>query len=233
MSSNIPNGWSSYVPYAIPPLAASAAIVPVFYGFEAKSALQLGNSYPRMTPHYALRSGLKASPTIGAIVGTQMIVQKGIEEKLSQDGNRGFYTMLASSMLVGTVSAPLLAIFNGQTMGRSPMDSLQGLSLKQSGAIIARETSFLFSVRVSEPVSKSMKEMGGDHPLIEHGAAFLTGMIGSVCGHPADTALTLWQNGRNMAVSQSMRGAIPKALACGGFTAIYRWINQTMIVSED
>src|SRR5947209_3802889 len=46
--------WTSIAPYIAPPVAASAAIVPSFYGFVAKSAKQLGEPIPRMTIREAL-----------------------------------------------------------------------------------------------------------------------------------------------------------------------------------
>lgn len=228
MSFNIQNRWKSYAPYAIPPFAAGVAIVPVFYGLMAKSELQLGNPFPRMVPKQFLKSGFEAAP----VLGTQVLVQMVIEEQIAKRSQPGFSTMLVSSIAVGALSTPLLAVLNGYTMEKSILDSLKGLTFKQTGAIVMRETSFLFSIRVSGTVSRAMKEVGGDHPLIEHGSAFVTGMIGSVFGHPADTALTLWQKNRAFAISQSMRGAAPRALACGGFTVIYRWINQALKPEE-
>src|ERR1700680_3128509 len=82
VSSAAPNGqpsrgmYSSLVPYIAPPIAASAAVTLVFYGFMAKSAQQLGNPLPRMSIKQALQEGCKAAPTVGIIVGTQMGAQK-------------------------------------------------------------------------------------------------------------------------------------------------------------
>ncbi|QLH36973.1 MAG: hypothetical protein HWD61_13215 [Parachlamydiaceae bacterium] len=232
MSSSLSNQtqtsvWSNYiVPYASPPIAAGAGIVPVFYGFVAKSAMQLGQPLPKMTVKEVLQEGGKAAPTIGIIVGTQMIVQSVAENafmKNTKNEQPSFKLMIASSLLVGGFSAPALAVFNAQTMGRSVADSLKSLTTKQVVAIVTRETSFLFSLRISDPASDAMKSYCGDNKAIEYSSAFATGFIGSIIGHPADTALTLWQKGRKIEkLSQLKQGVLIKAFAVGGFSVIYK-----------
>lgn len=239
-SSTAPNGQSpqgvwSITPYLIPPSAASAAIVPVYYGFIVKSAQQAGNSIPRISLIEALKGGCKAAPTIGIIVGTQMVVQSIAEKTLmkfssnKKDQPSGFIRMFASSMIVGVVSAPALAVFNGQTMGRKVLVSLKDLSAKQAGAIVARETSFLFSLRVSGPVSELMKRKFGDNKMVEYGSTFLSGAIGSLIGHPADTALTRWQKGMETKnFRQAMKGGPIKAVAVGGFSVCYKIMKEIL-----
>jgi hypothetical protein len=229
-------------PYFVPPVAASAAIVPVFYGFVAKSALQLGEkSIPRMSIVESLTKGIKAAPTIGVIIGTQMIVQMLVENALLRANKKtdqklplSFSAMLVSSMIVGAISAPALAVFNGQTMGQTVMKSLKSLSVKQTGAILVRETSFLFSLRVSEPLSNAMKQHFGENKCVELGSAFVSGAIGSLIGHPADTALTLWQKGMKIEKPcHVMRGAPAKALAIGGFSVGYKLVNKLLLLHSE
>jgi hypothetical protein len=43
-----------------------------------------------------------------------------------------------------------------------------------------------------------LKRKFGDHKAIDYGAAFLAGGLGSLAGHPANTALTRWQSGLKM-----------------------------------
>lgn len=149
---------------------------------------------------------------------------KGTNDK--QDPSQGFVFMLISSMIVGGISAPALAVFNGQTMGRTIGESLKSLFQKQTYAIVARETSFLFSLRVSEPVAELMERTCGKNKVVEYGSTFATGVIGSLVGHPADTALTLWQKGRQVEnLSQLMRGGPMKALAVGGFSICYKTVK--------
>lgn len=224
--------WSSIAIYATPPAAAAFAIIPVYYGFVAKSAQQIGKPIPRMTLYEAFKGGLKASPTIGAIVGTQMIVQSVAEKMLMKNSEcknnePDFFRMFASALMVGSISAPALAIFNGQTMGQTAKESLRRLSAKQAGAIVSRETSFLFSIRISDPVSNAMKSVFGDNKIVEYVSAFFSGAVGSIIGHPADTALTLWQNRMKVThARQLMWGAPMKALATGGFAMCYKLINS-------
>ena len=42
-------------------------------------------------------------------------------------------------------------------MGCKAMESLKSLSVRQASAIVAGETSFLFSLRISDPLGKKMK----------------------------------------------------------------------------
>ena len=238
VSSAEPNGqpsrriYSSLVPYIAPPIAASSAVTLVFYGFIAKSAQQLGNPIPRMGMKTALLEGCKAAPTIGVIIGTQMGAQKVAETALTPLMKRSgeipsFAPMFVSSMIVGALSAPALAVFNGQSMGQTVGKSLKLLNAKQTCAIVARETSFLFSIRVSEPVSEFMKHSCGDNKAVELGSTFATGAIGSLIGHPADTALTLWQKGRKVEnFRQMMRGGPMKAATVGVFSIFYKMAKE-------
>lgn len=225
--------WQQVAPYATPPIAASIAIVPIFYGFMLKSALQLNQPVPNFE-WSVIRGGLRASPTIGMIVGTQMIAQDRIEKCVMKAINnpdpKGFMSMFISAALVGLISAPALAIFNGQTIkDRTMKDSLRMLSKRQVLAIVSRETSFLFALRISNPASDAMKNITGDNKMTEIGSAFLSGVIGSMIGHPADTALTLWQkNMKIISARQLLRGSIPKALAVGGFSVLYNAISETL-----
>jgi hypothetical protein len=224
-----PGVLKTITPYVVPPVAASAAIVPVFYGFMAKSAQQLGNPIPRIGVLATLKEGCKAAPTIGAIVGTQMIVQSIVEKALQTGSTPDFKTMIASAIIVGTASAPALAVFNGQTMKpkeqtvkQAAVESLKSLSPKQTLAIVSRETSFLFALRISEPVAEEMKRRFGAHPAVAYGSAFMSGVIGSLVGHPADTALTLWQKGKKVEnIRQLMRGGPVKAATVGSFAICY------------
>lgn len=109
------------------------------------------------------------------------------------------------------------------------MKSLKSLSAKQTGAILLRETSFLFSLRVSGPLSAAMKQHFGENKAVEFGSAFVSGTIGSLIGHPADTALTLWQKGMKVEkLRHTMRGAPAKALAVGGFSVCYKLVNKLL-----
>lgn len=138
-------------------------------------------------------------------------------------------SMVRSSALVGGLSAPGLAIFNGLSMGKTAGESLRALSMLQVAAIVKRETAFLLSMRVSDPASEYMKERFGNSPAILYGSAFASGAFGSLISHPADTALTCWQQGvRVTNISHAMRGGPVKALSVGVFAAIYKFSKEKL-----
>jgi hypothetical protein len=225
--------WDQFSPYVNPPIAAMIAIVPSYYGFVAKSFQQIGEKIPHMSVMEAVKGSFKAAPSIGVTVGTQMVVQSLVEKAImmrsdKKDQKPSFETMLVSSMIVGGVSALPLAVFNGQTMGQTVRQSLKAFSTKQAIAIIARETSFLFSLRVSAPLSAYMKGSCGENKAVDYVSAFASGAIGSIVGHPFDTALTLWQKSMEVNFHQLMRGSPMKALAVGGFSVFYRAANELL-----
>ncbi len=221
--STVAEIWHTIAPYVIPPSAAGIAVIPVFYGFELKSAKQL--SLP--SPKFSLVSGFKAAPTVGAIFGTQMIAQKAMEKLLMEGKSADFNSILLSSIFVGAVSAPALAVFNGQTIKKRGIESLRALSAKQSGAIITREISFLFSIRISRYASDSMHHCFEPGKHIEYGSTFVTGAIGSFIGHPADTALTLWQKRIKISsINTLLKGAGIKSVTIGSFACLYKGISE-------
>lgn len=228
---NLSHYWSKIAPYVVPPLAASIAIVPAFPDMIAKSALQKGLPLPSITVLESLKIGVTAAPTVGAIVGTQMLIQRTFEEKLlgGKSEKPSFLTTLASSAIVGTISAPVLAIFNGQTMGRSWKESLRLFSLKQGGAIALQETAFVCGLSVADWLADVMKRSVGDNKGVEYAAAFLAGAAGSLAGHPANTALTRLQSNQTFSLTQhSMLGAARKARAVGCFAVIYKLTSELM-----
>lgn len=141
ISNTSPIGGNSLPPCTIPPLAAAVSIVPVFYAFVVKSAQQTGMPIPKMTVSQAFKVGIKAALPSGGTVGAQMLLQNKINKKCQKYfGEKSIASTLVSSMAVGVISAPILAIFNGQTMGYTFMQSMQKLSAKQVCAITARES---------------------------------------------------------------------------------------------
>ncbi len=225
--------WKNVAPYVTPPLAASIAICPVFYLLMVKSAQQVQEPIPKFN-WSAVKTGFRAAPTIGMTIGIQMFAQERIEKiVMNITGNqdaKGMTSMMISSAMVGLISAPTLAIFNGQTIkGRTSIESLKQLTAKQVIAIVTRETSFLLALRISDPASEAMQSITGDNLLSKYGSIFMTGVVSSMIGHPADTVLTLWQ--KNMPViscRQLMRGSITKAVAVGGFSILYNAISNTL-----
>ena len=240
MSSSIPSSapkeppskgiWSAVAPYVAPPLSASAAIIPVFRDMVAKSAQQVGNTIPSITFIEGVKRGAKAAPTVGTIVGTQMIIQNIVEKALVGDSNKpSLSSTFASSAIVGAVSAPVLAVFNGQTMGRGVRESLRKFSPMQGIAIAVQETAFVIGLSVADQVAIEMKKKFGDAKVVDYTAAFGAGAAGSLAGHPANTALTRWQAGLKVNnFSQLMRGAVRKARAIGFFSVLYKFGKETL-----
>jgi hypothetical protein len=222
------NGWSPreiWNSYIAGPIAGALAIIPVFYGFEAKSDQQLGKPIRPINLKKSLIEGRNAAPIIGIQMAIQNVVEKALMKQFQNDPKERppFAAMLISSMIVGFLSTPPLAIFNGKAMGQTPMESLKALSRWQTGAIVARETSFLFSLRIIDPIKSVMKRTFGDNKATEYGSAFIGGGIGSLIGHPADTALTLWQKEMKIeSLSQTMRGAPVKAITVAVFAVLYK-----------
>jgi len=155
-----------------------------------------------------------------------MMSQRVIESVMKRyrhNQEESFGTMMCSSVAVGCISTPGLVIFNGKTMGYSATESLRALSVIQAAAVITRETTFLFSLRISGPVSDMMKQSFGDNQIVALSSAFFTGVFGSVIGHAADTKLT-WDQAKIFGQSYShlKRGILIKAVATGSFTALYQ-----------
>lgn len=215
--------WSTIAPYVAPPIAASVAIIPAFRDMIAKSALQKGETNPSVPFRLGLKEGMKASPTVGAIVGSQMVIQRIVENALFGESNkRSVASVVESSAIVGLLSAPFLAVFNGKTMGKTVAESLGQLSVKQGGAIGAQEAAFVGGIALAEPVAAAMKEQFGDNRAVEYTAAFGSGAVASAAGHPANTALTRWQSDMPMGFRQSFWGVWTKARAVGLFSVIYK-----------
>lgn len=227
--------WRAVAPFIAPPISASAAIIPAFRDMIAKSAQQKGEPVSYMTLRDGLRAGVRAAPTVGAIVGTQMVLQKRVEKMVSQhfegDGVRAAF---ASSAVVGTASAPVLAVFNGQTMGWTVRESLRRFSARQGLAIAAQETAFVGGLSAADLVAAGMRRWLGNNRAVDYAAAYLAGAAGSVAGHPANTALTRWQSGLSVdSAQQLMWGSLRKARAVGAFSVVFKLGKEVLIPSSD
>lgn len=226
--------WSLVAPYTIPPVAASIAIIPAFYDMVAKTSLQKGLVPPSMSARQALKGGISAAPVVGVVVGTQMVLQSQIANTLAKmfshlvtkdsDQAKGVLT-LASSALVGALSSPFLAIYNGKTMTPpwSVQQSLSKFSFKQAGAISLQETGFVAGLAAADIVAMPMKQILGDNKAIDYAAAASAGALGSLFGHPGNTALTRWQAGMSIDNLQQLSlGALRKARGNALFAVIYK-----------
>jgi len=217
MSSSVDRAY----PYLVPPICAGVAIVPVFRDLMPKSAQQLGK-IPNVSLREGVKEGIKASRTVGVLVGSQMILQGAVERNLTQnDGS--LEAKLKSSAIVGFFSSPVVAIFNGQSMKWRALKSLRRLNSKQALAITVQESAFVGGISAADKLAAVMKSRFGDNKAVEYSAAFASGAMGSLVGHPANTALTRWQAGLKVtSARQLMWGSMRKARAVGAFSVLYR-----------
>ena len=76
-----------------------------------------------------------------------------------------------------------------------------------------------------------MTNIYGDNKAVEYSSAFVSGAIGNLIGHPADTALTLWQKEMKLqSFRQLMRGAPIKAVTLGGFSVCYQLVKKLFAI---
>lgn len=221
-----PSGGSSLLTTFAPTLAATGALLPIAYGLDVRAAQQLERAVPRFSLSTSLRSSLKGGP----LVGVQLIAQDAIETyvKNHTQGLSNAMRVAGSSAVASVVTSPLLAVFNALFTKQNVLQALRNLSRWQVAYLVGREWCFLGSQAGVGPVRAAMKREWGDTPLVSHTAAFVSGAVGSLAGHPADTAFTRSQN--NMTTStgrQAMRGAPVKAVSVGVFSVVYQWMLKS------
>lgn len=222
--------WSSFKAYASNPIAAAVSITPVYGLMAKKSALQLEQEPKQLSLGEKVKGGMKLAPVVGTIVGTQMGLQKVVEKALDPDEKeQTLLKTLKSAAIVGALSAPTLVVFNGLTMDKGLLESLRGLkSPKVTGAIALQETAFVGGLSVAGNVVEVLKKWLGDNQAVESSGSFISGSAGALAGHPANTALTRWQNGLTVHTVHLMRGAPQRALGTGIFALIYNLSKKTI-----
>jgi hypothetical protein len=85
---------------------------------------------------------------------------------------------LVSSAVVGVVSSPGYAVFNGQTQGWGMRESLRKFSMQQAAAISARETALVFGLSAGDKFATAAKNRFGDRKSV----ALFT-LSGKIFGH--------------------------------------------------
>ena len=233
--------------YVTPPAAAYLAIIPAFYGLQVKSELQSGNPRPKFNFFEVLKTGsTKVAPTAGLVVGSQLVAQNFVEKNLFSGKKRlDSKEKATSTVATALVTSPFLACLNGTTMGKSLSSSLRSMTFKQVSVITCRETAFLGGLAAADPLSEAAKKYycegkrGKDqttNAVVEYGSAYVGGLMGSVCGHFFDTALTRYQ--KNLPVTWSFhqlrQGMGWRAfLGVGVFSVAYKFAtNQLKTASE-
>lgn len=221
--------WETVKDQAVEPVAAGVAIVPVFYGFQVKSAQQTGDPIPPYAPFTALRQGVKTAPLVGAMIGSQRIFQN-LFERLMQQGenkNESFVMPFISAAVVGFATAPFMAIFSGLSQGKKANQALRQLSIKQALATSLMEVGFLAGMGAIDPMVELFRQRFGQNRAVDNSATFASGALGALFGHAGDTALSMWQKGLKVErLSQLARGAPTRAAAVGIFSCIYNAVKE-------
>jgi len=227
------NRLENSAPFIIAPVAASISIVPVFYGYMAKTAKQLGKPCPSVSsPEFRINL-VKAIPTFGAVVGVQLAAHTIVQNILFSNKEASLSSLMTSSMIVGAVAAPPLALFNGQSANLNVKKSIQGLSVIKVLTLAARQTSFLMGMTVGDHLSRRVKLAAGDSRVAHLSCVFFSGALGSILGHPADTLVTLWQNGQKVnKFSDVWRGGLYRSMAVGSYAVIYNVLYEYLISTK-
>jgi hypothetical protein len=223
--------------YVVPPVAAGMAIVPAFYGLSVKSALQLGKPRPAFHFFEVLKNGSKAAPTVGGIVGSQLVLQNYVEAKCFGKKKLNKQEKAVSTVATAFLTSPFLACLNGQTMGKTVWASLMSVRVNQVLTITGRETFFLGGLAANEYVAEYINKFRdnkdnltqSNNTLVEYGSAYASGVIGSACGHACDTTLTRYQNNQPLTfhVRELLKGMGWRAFAgVGVFNLSYTFITK-------
>jgi hypothetical protein len=222
--------------YWVPPVSIATAIFPVFYGFQVKSALQVGKNLPSLSWKEIRLGASKAAPILATQVAMQMAVESSLKHIARSFGatekqTSSFLFTLGSSVAVGGVSVWALAAFNGQTM-RPPIsikESIRAVSKEQARAIMARESCFFIGITASEPLGEEMQEYFGTSKAVKYTAAFASGIFGCLAGHPFDTILSCLQKRIKVETfRQCMQGGAVRSFSGGVLTVIYTCLNDTL-----
>ncbi len=216
------------------PIAAAFAILPTYYFFEVKSALQEGKPKPPFNLKRCGIGGLKLAPTISLVMSSMIYSRAKCEKSVSPYlGSSPFAEKFVSSTIVAGIASPLLAILNNQGRGVSWGVAARSVSLGQVSCIMARETCFLFSLAITGPLSAMAKEKFGENPLVSNTTFFVTGAFGSLAGHPPDTILNQMQAGIHKSPTRPslLAGGGYKAFAIGTFMVIYKNIESALKVN--
>lgn len=223
--------WQTWGSYIAQPVAAAASIANplVFRDLMAKSDQQRGLPIKNHSYRTIVCEGIKSTPSVGCLVGGQMLFQGYIEKKVCKGEEPGFVEKLESSAITGAVSSPIVAVFNGKTMGQSLGETMRKFTPKQAGIITAQETAFVVGISASDTIAEPIKQVLGDNNLVKYGVAYVSGAAGSFAGHWANTILTRMQKGLPVEnFSQCWWGVARKTRALGLFAVGYKFVSEQL-----
>lgn len=204
------------------PFSAGLAIVPSFYWFARKAAIQSGSNLPLFNFENSVLGGIKTIPTIASTVGLQLILQESIQTKINESNlyNSWQSSFLASS-IVGFLTAIPLGIFQGQTLGFSIKTSLKTAAMPKSVCLIGlRESGFIAGVQASAPLAKLINP-NNDNMVLQNLTYFASSAGASILTQPLDSLAT--QNFKPCSVPKSLySGSVSRAIASGIFNVAYQ-----------
>lgn len=206
----------------ISPVSASFAILPSFYWFARKAAIQSSSPIPLFNFQNTIVGGLKTVPVISSTVGLQLILQELIEGKISQTtAFNNWQSSLLASSIVGFLTAIPLGVFQGQTLGITIKHSFKLAANPKSICLIGlRESGFIAAVQASAPLAKLLNSEG-DNLALQNLTYFTTSAGASYLTQPLDSLAT--RTFKSSSVSKSLySGAASRAVASGIFNVAYQ-----------
>lgn len=220
--------FQEYGAYLTNPGVAAVAILPAFGDLEAKGKLQVGEKVEQRSFQENIKRGRKIAPITGLVIGAQMFLQPMVASYLVKPGDKPTTTdSLFSSAAVGLISAPFLAGFNGKARGVPLLETIRKLTLSKTAVICIQETAFVSSQTLQE----KLQPYSGNSKVMPYLIAYASGFVGSLLGHPANTALTRWdENLRIENIRQLGWGALRKANGIGKFSVCYKLGKDTLEV---
>ncbi len=183
---------------------AGAANIPTFRYFAEKNGANCGTKLPINTKIRWILRGIQTAPSIGASVGLQLALQKGIEN--FQKDPSSIINKVASAALVGLISSPFLAAFNGQLANQPYLMALRKAfnNPRIIMAITLRETSFIGALVLTDPVIGKMRAVWGDFKGLGFVVAGFTALAGAALGQIPDCISCRLQN--NLKVIDTKKG---------------------------
>lgn len=227
VNQNEQNSGPAWPAYVIPPFAAALAFMPSFPDMAAKSALQRGQAVKSLGVMECVKGGAKIAPTVGGLVAFQMLLQKKVEKMWP--GESGLFSVAATSTAVGFVSSPILAAYNGKTMGWSFSETLRRFTPSQALTITLQESFFVMGIVAGEWFVAKQKQSSKIGKPTEYAITFAASALGGVLSHPANTVLTRLQD--NLTIDsrrQLLWGMARRVRGVGVFSMGYKFCKENV-----
>lgn len=226
--------WAHVAPLAAPPIAAGGAVAVIMRDMMKKGHVQIYGTTPSVSLFAGILQGVKAAPVVGATVAFQMMLQGRVQRVFTDETEDvPLLPLVASSTVVGIISSPLLLAFNAQTTGKGALQGLKECTPKKGGMISIQEGTFVVGLAGAKPLGRVMRAHIWDHPGMDTVASFMASAGGSILGHPANTAVTLWQEGMQVSTIRGLyRGVFYKARGTGFFGVFYK-VFQDILMPKD